>query len=80
MDSIEVLLGGTHDARQLRNALGRFPTGVTVITTRGPDGKPMKLKLVTEIKDKDRHVFSMSMPDADGKDETMFTIEYKRKK
>lgn len=27
------------DGRQLRNALGRFPTGVTVITTCGPDGK-----------------------------------------
>src|SRR3981081_611272 len=26
------------DARQLRNALGRFATGVTVITTRGPNG------------------------------------------
>jgi flavin reductase (DIM6/NTAB) family NADH-FMN oxidoreductase RutF len=31
--STEVLLDGTHDSRQLRNALGRFPTGVTVITT-----------------------------------------------
>lgn len=39
MDLIEVVLDGTHDSRQLRNALGRFPTGVTVITTRGPDGK-----------------------------------------
>jgi flavin reductase (DIM6/NTAB) family NADH-FMN oxidoreductase RutF len=28
------------DARQLRHALGRFATGVTVITTRAPDGKP----------------------------------------
>lgn len=35
----EVLLDGTHDPRQLRNALGRFPTGVTVITTRAPGGK-----------------------------------------
>lgn len=26
-------------ARQLRNALGRFPTGVTVITTRDSDGR-----------------------------------------
>jgi len=34
----EVLLDGTHDSRQLRNALGRFPTGVTVITTQS-DGK-----------------------------------------
>lgn len=27
------------DPRQLRNALGRFATGVTVVTTRTPDGK-----------------------------------------
>ena len=27
------------EARKLRNALGRFPTGVTVITTRTPDGR-----------------------------------------
>lgn len=39
MDMTEVVLDGTHDSRQLRNALGRFPTGVTVITTRTPDGK-----------------------------------------
>lgn len=39
MSMSEVLLDGTHDPRQLRNALGRFPTGVTVITTRAPDGK-----------------------------------------
>lgn len=35
----QVLLDGQHDSRQLRNALGRFPTGVTVITTRTPSGK-----------------------------------------
>jgi flavin reductase (DIM6/NTAB) family NADH-FMN oxidoreductase RutF len=29
----------TMDSRQLRNALGRFTTGVTVITTSGPGGK-----------------------------------------
>ncbi len=34
----EVVLDGTHDGRQLRNALGRFATGVTVITTSA-DGK-----------------------------------------
>lgn len=38
MATTEVLLDGTHDSRQLRNALGRFSTGVTVITTR-VDGK-----------------------------------------
>jgi flavin reductase (DIM6/NTAB) family NADH-FMN oxidoreductase RutF len=27
------------EARKLRNALGRLPTGVTVITTRTPDGR-----------------------------------------
>ncbi len=35
----QVLLDGSHDSRQLRNALGLFTTGVTVITTRGPGGK-----------------------------------------
>ena len=35
----QVLLNGSHDARELRNALGRFPTGVTIITTRAPTGK-----------------------------------------
>lgn len=35
----EVLLDGTHDSLQLRNALGRFPTGVTVVTTRAPGAK-----------------------------------------
>ena len=39
MHMTEILLDGSHDSRQLRNALGRFPTGVTVITARGPDGK-----------------------------------------
>jgi flavin reductase (DIM6/NTAB) family NADH-FMN oxidoreductase RutF len=28
------------NARELRNALGAFATGVTIITTRGRDGKP----------------------------------------
>lgn len=35
----QVLLDGSHDSRQLRNALGLFTTGVTVITTRSPSGK-----------------------------------------
>jgi 3-hydroxy-9,10-secoandrosta-1,3,5(10)-triene-9,17-dione monooxygenase reductase component len=29
---------GMHDARQLRNALGRFATGVTIVTARARDG------------------------------------------
>lgn len=39
MDMTEILLDGQHDGRQLRNGLGRFPTGVTVITTRTPGGR-----------------------------------------
>jgi flavin reductase (DIM6/NTAB) family NADH-FMN oxidoreductase RutF len=35
----QVLLDGQHDSRELRNALGRFPTGVTVITAQAPGGK-----------------------------------------
>jgi flavin reductase (DIM6/NTAB) family NADH-FMN oxidoreductase RutF len=31
------------DQRDFRNALGRFATGIAVITTRGPDGKPVGL-------------------------------------
>ncbi|WP_127143032.1 flavin reductase family protein [Pelagibacterium montanilacus] len=36
---IEFENGAPPDPRQLRNALGRFSTGVTVITTRSPEGK-----------------------------------------
>ena len=35
----QVVLDGQHDPRELRNELGRFPTGVTVITTCPPGGK-----------------------------------------
>src|SRR5438128_11987854 len=28
------------DAREFRNALGRYATGVTIVTTRTPDGEP----------------------------------------
>jgi flavin reductase (DIM6/NTAB) family NADH-FMN oxidoreductase RutF len=31
------------DPRELRNALGRFATGVAVVTTRAPDGRPVGL-------------------------------------
>lgn len=39
MSTTELLLDGPFDGRQLRQALGRFATGVTVITTCGADGK-----------------------------------------
>jgi hypothetical protein len=46
----------------------------------GMDGKPTKYKSVTELKDKDTMVFTMSAPGKDGKDQTVMTITYKRKK
>ncbi len=39
MELRNIALDGSHDARQIRNALGKFPTGVTVITTQAPDGQ-----------------------------------------
>lgn len=32
-------MGAVLDTRALRNALGAFPTGVCLVTTRGPDGR-----------------------------------------
>ena len=46
----------------------------------GMDGKMTKFKSVTEIKDPDTMVFTMSSPGRDGKEQTMLTISYKRKK
>lgn len=42
-DRIEVSAGGRIDARQLRNALGRFATGVTVVTAHARDGTDVGL-------------------------------------
>ena len=40
MDTLNLLDSDRlHDVRSLRNALGRFATGVTVVTTRTPEGK-----------------------------------------
>lgn len=33
----------TFDPKEFRRALGTFPTGVAIITTRGPDGQPVGL-------------------------------------
>jgi hypothetical protein len=45
----------------------------------GPDGKPTKYKYVTEFKEKNTMVMTMSTTGADGKEQQMFTITYKRK-
>jgi hypothetical protein len=43
-------------------------------------GKPLKMKMVHEIKDKDLRVLSFFMPGPDGKEFQTGTIEYRRKK
>jgi hypothetical protein len=48
-------------------------------TGPGQDGKPVKTSMVTEYKDKDTMISSMSMPGPDGKQAEMMTITYKRK-
>jgi hypothetical protein len=46
----------------------------------GPEGKPTKYKMVTQMKDKDNMVFTLSDAGKEGKEEVMMTITYKRKK
>jgi len=62
---------------------GKFDTAKNTFTETGegpgPDGKMMKMKNVSEIKDKDTILFTMYSV-ADGKDQQMFKITYKRKK
>jgi hypothetical protein len=63
---------------------GNFDEAGKVLTmtmeSPGPDGKPMKSKLVTEFKDEDHRTFTMTVTGDGGKDTTVMTIEYKRKK
>jgi hypothetical protein len=46
----------------------------------GMDGKPMKVKMITEYRDKDNLVWTMFGPGPDGKEGPMFSITYKRRK
>jgi hypothetical protein len=46
----------------------------------GPDGKPMKMKLVTKTIDDDHETFEMYMIGPDGKEMKGATIEYTRRK
>jgi hypothetical protein len=47
---------------------------------QGENGKPVKSKMVTTFKDEDHHTSTMSMIGDDGKEVSVMTIEYKRKK
>jgi hypothetical protein len=46
----------------------------------GPDGKPAKYKMVTQMPDDDHHTFTMYGIGPDGQEEKMMTIDYTRKK
>lgn len=46
----------------------------------GSDGKPLKVKNVTKITDKDHQTLQMFTINADGKEELQMTIEFTRKK
>jgi hypothetical protein len=71
--SVTPMLGeGTFDKEgKVLTQLGEGP---------GMDGKMTKYKSVTEFKDADTMVFTMSSPGPDGKDQVMLMINYKRKK
>jgi hypothetical protein len=66
-----MVMEGTYD--KAANTLTDTGEGI------GPDGKLQKLKDVTEFADKDTIVFTMYSV-ADGKDQQMMKITYKRKK
>jgi uncharacterized protein DUF1579 len=46
----------------------------------GPDGRPMKMRAVTQYTDDDTRVFTMYMPGPDGKEAPSMRITYKRRK
>jgi Protein of unknown function (DUF1579) len=73
MVATPMLSEGTYDkaARKL-TMLGEGPPG--------PDGKPTKSTSVTEYKDPDTMIMTMSGPGPDGKEAVMMTITFKRKK
>ena len=62
---------------------GQFDSSGKVWTmtmdSKDPSGKAMKIKMVTEFKDKDHHTFTMSAPGEGGKEMAIMTIEYTRK-
>lgn len=55
---------------------------IRTMTSEGPgmDGKMTTWKMVDEAKGPDSHVFTMSTPGSDGKDQVMMRITYARRK
>src|SRR5262245_36501725 len=71
MTTIPMIMEGTYDKEKRTMTMAG--------EGRGMDGKPVRTKSVTQMKDKDTMVFTMSHVDTDGKDQQMMTITYKRK-
>lgn len=55
-------------------------TATGMVEGPGPDGKPMRMKAVTQYKDDDTRVFTMYMKGTDGKEAPSMRITYKRRK
>lgn len=60
------------------DAASRSMTGY--IEAPGPDGRPIKMKAVTQHTDNDTRVFTMYVPGPDGKEAPSMKITYKRRK
>jgi len=72
MGTLPMISEGTYDKEKKRLTMtAEYPS---------PDGKPTKYTMVTDYKDDDNMVWSMSVPGKDGKDTVIMTITYKRKK
>jgi uncharacterized protein DUF1579 len=67
-----MILEGTYDEKT--------KTLTMVGEARGPDGNSTRHRLVTTHKDNDHQTFEMFLVGADGKETSMMTIEYTRKK
>jgi Protein of unknown function (DUF1579) len=65
-------LEGTYDEKT--------QTSTSTGECNGPDGKPMKMKMVSKHIDDDHETFEMFMIGPDGKEQKGMTIEYARRK
>jgi Protein of unknown function (DUF1579) len=72
MSSAPLHMEGDYDETKKQTVM----TGESV----GPDGKPQKVKGVTEMKDDDHFTFKMYMVQPGGQEELAFTIAYTRRK
>ena len=72
MMTVPMMTEGTRDERtKTTTCTGECP---------GPDGKPMKVKMVTKEVNSNQHTFEMYMIGPDGKETKSMTIEYTRRK